>query len=48
MPGPDGWEPLSEDVRRTLELLPAGEPDAGRRFRDRIPHADPPRPGAAA
>ncbi|MFF1779727.1 hypothetical protein [Streptomyces virginiae] len=38
MPGRDGWEPLSEDVRRTLELLLAGEPDVERRFRDQIPH----------
>ncbi|MGW3322410.1 hypothetical protein [Streptomyces virginiae] len=39
MPGRDGWEPLSEDVRRTLELLLAGEPDADRGFRDQIPHS---------
>ncbi|MEU7724101.1 hypothetical protein AB0B78_02425 [Streptomyces sp. NPDC040724] len=38
VPAPDGWEPLSEDVRRTLELLLAGESDAERRFRAQIPH----------
>ncbi|MCX5177838.1 hypothetical protein [Streptomyces virginiae] len=38
MTGRDGWEPLSEDVRRTLELLLAGEPDGRRGFRDQIPH----------
>ncbi|MEV7559503.1 hypothetical protein [Streptomyces sp. NPDC089795] len=38
MPEADGWEPLSEDVRRTLELLLAEEPDAGRHFGEQIPH----------
>ncbi|WP_053701078.1 hypothetical protein [Streptomyces sp. WM6368] len=38
MPGPDDWAPLSEDVRRTLELLLAGESEAARGFRRQIPH----------
>ncbi|GAA2634661.1 MULTISPECIES: hypothetical protein [Streptomyces] len=38
MPGPDGWEPLDEDVRRTLQLLLAGDSDDERRFRAQIPH----------
>ncbi|QES55915.1 hypothetical protein DEJ51_18515 [Streptomyces venezuelae] len=35
---PAGWEPLSEDVRRTLELLLAGDSDDERRFRAQIPY----------
>ncbi|MFB6614171.1 hypothetical protein ACIGFK_10790 [Streptomyces sp. NPDC085524] len=35
----DGWVPLSEDVRRTLELLLEGDSDADRGFRAQIPHA---------
>ncbi|MGW6687509.1 hypothetical protein [Streptomyces sp. NPDC054961] len=34
----DVWEPLSEDVRRTLELLFDGDSDAQRGFRAQIPH----------
>lgn len=32
------WEPLSEDVRRTLELLFDGDSDAQRGFRAQIPY----------
>ncbi|MFB7057360.1 hypothetical protein ACFCXT_30120 [Streptomyces vinaceus] len=35
-----GWEPLSEDVRRTLEVLFDGDSDAQRGFRAQIPHAE--------
>ncbi|WP_405701523.1 hypothetical protein [Streptomyces sp. NBC_00069] len=35
----DGWEPLSEDIRRTLELLFDGDSDAHRGFRAQIPQA---------
>ncbi|AWZ05761.1 MULTISPECIES: hypothetical protein [unclassified Streptomyces] len=34
----DGWGPLSEDVRRTLELLFDGDSDQERGFRAQIPH----------
>lgn len=34
----DVWEPLSEDVRRTLELLFDGDSDEQRGFRAQIPH----------
>ncbi|CAM5531117.1 hypothetical protein SAVIM338S_04117 [Streptomyces avidinii] len=37
--GEDAWEPLSEDVRRTLELLFDGDSDEQRGFRAQIPHA---------
>ncbi|MFE5534138.1 hypothetical protein [Streptomyces sp. NPDC056492] len=36
----DGWEPLSEDVRRTLEVLFDGDSDAQRGFRAQIPHTE--------
>ncbi|MCC0096834.1 hypothetical protein K7B10_18970 [Streptomyces flavotricini] len=36
----DDWEPLSEDVRRTLEVLFDGDSDAQRGFRAQIPHAE--------
>ncbi|MFK0257603.1 hypothetical protein [Streptomyces sp. NPDC090445] len=36
----DGWEPLSEDVRRTLELLLDGDSDVHRGLRAQIPHAE--------
>ncbi|MFI8343024.1 hypothetical protein ACIF8W_23600 [Streptomyces sp. NPDC085639] len=38
MPGPNDWAPLSEDVRRTLERLLAGESEAARGLRRQIPH----------
>ncbi len=38
MLGPSDWEPLSEDVRRTLELLLAGESETVRGFRGQIPY----------
>ncbi|MFE2548464.1 hypothetical protein ACFXGI_07935 [Streptomyces sp. NPDC059355] len=34
----DGWKPLSEDVRRTLEVLFDGDSDARRGFRAQIPY----------
>ncbi|WP_405980076.1 hypothetical protein [Streptomyces sp. NBC_00158] len=34
------WEPLSEDVRRTLELLLEGASDVHRALRAQIPHAE--------
>ncbi|WP_331766192.1 hypothetical protein [Embleya sp. NBC_00896] len=34
----EGWGPLSDDVRRTLELLLAGDTDADRGYRPQIPH----------
>ncbi|MFD0270722.1 hypothetical protein ACFVGY_29775 [Streptomyces sp. NPDC127106] len=38
-PPSDGWEPLSEDVRRTLELLLDGDSDVHRGLRAQVPHA---------
>ncbi|MEV7519527.1 hypothetical protein [Streptomyces sp. NPDC091371] len=40
MGDPDGWEPLSEDVGRCLELLLAGDTDARRGYRAQIPYAE--------
>ncbi|MCF3180816.1 hypothetical protein IPZ70_12860 [Streptomyces polychromogenes] len=39
MSGPDGWQPLSEDVRRTLEILLAGETGELPVYRAQIPYA---------
>ncbi|MFD7625457.1 hypothetical protein ACFV7Q_05325 [Streptomyces sp. NPDC059851] len=39
-PSRDGWEPLGEDVRRTLELLLDGDSDVYRGLRAQIPHAE--------
>ncbi|MCX5377605.1 hypothetical protein [Streptomyces sp. NBC_00091] len=39
MPDPDGWEPLSEDARRCLEVLLAGDTDTHRGYRAQIPYA---------
>ncbi|MFJ8622186.1 hypothetical protein ACIRD3_05005 [Kitasatospora sp. NPDC093550] len=33
------WGPLSEDVRRSLELLLAGDTEVDRAYRAQIPHA---------
>ncbi|MER5356552.1 hypothetical protein ABT093_40310 [Kitasatospora sp. NPDC002551] len=35
---PKVWGPLSEDVRRTLELLLAGDTDVDRAYRAQLPH----------
>ncbi|MFJ8166051.1 hypothetical protein ACIRBY_34745 [Streptomyces sp. NPDC096136] len=40
MAGPAGWEPLSEGVRRTLEVLLDGPSEAHRRLRAQIPYAE--------
>ncbi|MFJ3882896.1 hypothetical protein ACIPW5_36270 [Streptomyces sp. NPDC090077] len=38
--GEAAWEPLSEDVRRTLELLLGGASDVHRALRAQIPYAE--------